>query len=262
MSPSGALPIIQDLRALEAIVPLAVTVLGTWFACMALTGWLAGRRGRADGLWTVLAIFSGPIALLAVLLLPRLERSPDPESFAGLPVVTTAPEWPQLDPPSPAITVIERFLSAAAGAVIGGIGASVAASFAAVEGPAMLVLVGAASGAIVGYALSGSLIDADRTRVLGVGLLAGVLVISVLALVTALAGALTGVDDFVDLLVLPLALVGAALLPLVLLITGVGVFAVTLPGGIVWAFMTDWVIRATRRHSPRDRATPRRAIAS
>jgi hypothetical protein len=56
-------------------------ILLLWFVNMAITGWLAGRRGRDGGLWAVIAFFTGPFALLAVVILPR--QIPPPESEAA-----------------------------------------------------------------------------------------------------------------------------------------------------------------------------------
>jgi hypothetical protein len=39
-------------------------------ACIALSGWIAERRGRSVKLWCWLAAFFGPIAPLALALLP------------------------------------------------------------------------------------------------------------------------------------------------------------------------------------------------
>ena len=49
---------------------------------MALTGWLAGRRGRDDGLWAVIGLLFGPLAVAALLILPR-RHGPDP--LEGMP---------------------------------------------------------------------------------------------------------------------------------------------------------------------------------
>lgn len=84
-----------DLGDLEAAAaangPLitAVTVfLIAWFTIMALTGWLAGRRNREGGLWAVFALFGGPIALLAVLLMKPKREKP-----------ALSPLWAQLEGP-------------------------------------------------------------------------------------------------------------------------------------------------------------------
>jgi hypothetical protein len=50
-------------------MPILAVSVGLWLANVGLTGWLAGRRGRDDGLWAVLALFLGPLALVAVLVL-------------------------------------------------------------------------------------------------------------------------------------------------------------------------------------------------
>ena len=62
----------QTWRALleGPLLPVAF-VLVLWFTNMALTGWLAGRKGRGDGDWALLALVLGPIALALVILLPR-----------------------------------------------------------------------------------------------------------------------------------------------------------------------------------------------
>jgi hypothetical protein len=58
-------------------MPVLAVIVGLWLANVALTGWLAGRRGRDDGLWAVLALFLGPLALIAVLVLPpKRARAP------------------------------------------------------------------------------------------------------------------------------------------------------------------------------------------
>jgi hypothetical protein len=65
----------------------AVTIfLIVWFSIVALTGWLAGRRNRESGLWAAFAIFFGPFALLALLLLPRRDKKP-----------ALSPLWEQLE---------------------------------------------------------------------------------------------------------------------------------------------------------------------
>ena len=74
MAPSPILWGIPDelQKLLAGWVPYAGIFFGLWFATIALTGWLARRRGRDDGLWAVAALFLGPIALVAVMLLPRV----------------------------------------------------------------------------------------------------------------------------------------------------------------------------------------------
>jgi hypothetical protein len=64
-----------------AFLQLVATLLVLWFVNMAVTGWLAIRKGREGGMWAVLAFFTGPIALLAILLKPR--KDPIPESEAA-----------------------------------------------------------------------------------------------------------------------------------------------------------------------------------
>ena len=52
-------------------IRLGATIIITWLICAGLAGWLAGRRNRDDGLWAVMGLFLGPIAVIAVLLLPK-----------------------------------------------------------------------------------------------------------------------------------------------------------------------------------------------
>ena len=53
-----------------ALVPIAAFLV-VWFTIMGLTGWLAGKRGRSSGDWALLALITGPLALLLVVVLPR-----------------------------------------------------------------------------------------------------------------------------------------------------------------------------------------------
>jgi hypothetical protein len=66
-------------------MPLIVAGMVLWFVSVALTGWVASRKGRDDGFWAVVALFIGPIALVAVCLLPRRSTIATP----SLPDVTS-----------------------------------------------------------------------------------------------------------------------------------------------------------------------------
>jgi len=66
--------------AMAAFIEFVATLLVVWFANMALTGWLAARKGREGGYWAVIALFTGPIALIAILLKPRQEPPPESEA--------------------------------------------------------------------------------------------------------------------------------------------------------------------------------------
>ena len=68
--PPSGLP--GDWRDLlnDALPGLGVIAL-LWFTNMAFSGWVAGLKGRDSGLWTIVALFIGPVALIAVLLLPK-----------------------------------------------------------------------------------------------------------------------------------------------------------------------------------------------
>jgi hypothetical protein len=83
----------DTLAALDALARsngpfiVAVTlVILVWLASIALTGWLAGRRNREGGNWSSLAMFLGPFALLALLLLRKPEKRP-----------ALTPLWDQLE---------------------------------------------------------------------------------------------------------------------------------------------------------------------
>ena len=78
---------LESTAAAQGPLITAVTVfLIVWFTIMGLTGWIAGRRNREGGLWAAMAFFLGPIALLAVLLLPRVAKEP-----------ALSPLWAQLE---------------------------------------------------------------------------------------------------------------------------------------------------------------------
>jgi hypothetical protein len=71
----GGLPDLNDL--LTGLIPAIAGILVLWFVNIALVGWLARRKAREDGLWAVIALFLGPIALLAILLASRKEQAPE-----------------------------------------------------------------------------------------------------------------------------------------------------------------------------------------
>ena len=78
---------LDGLARLSGPFLTAVAVfLVAWFSIVALTGWLAGRRNRESGLWAAFALFTGPIALGALLLLPRPSKKP-----------AMSPLWAQLE---------------------------------------------------------------------------------------------------------------------------------------------------------------------
>jgi hypothetical protein len=60
------------------VIKVAGTVLLLYFINVALVGWLARTKGRDDGVWAVLALFTGPIALIAILL--KAKQAPPPET--------------------------------------------------------------------------------------------------------------------------------------------------------------------------------------
>jgi hypothetical protein len=67
------------------IVTVTVIVL-VWLASIGLTGWLAARRNREGGNWSSLAMFFGPFALVALLLLRKPAKGP-----------ALSPLWEQLE---------------------------------------------------------------------------------------------------------------------------------------------------------------------
>ena len=238
----------EDLGALQELAPLFFGILLLWFLNMAATGWLARRRGRDDGLWAVIAFLLGPIALVAVALMPR-RQPPDP--FDGLPEasVTYTGEWPVLDVPTPPITPAQRLLGALLGAGVGAAGAAVIAGVGALQPIELYLSVGAASGGILGYVLSRFLIEADRTKVIGVGVGAGILVLSVAALLIGVASALRSIAaGETGIMALPLVLVTAALYPIVLALFAQGVLAVSITGAAIWAAATHLLLRRLASH--------------
>jgi cytochrome bd-type quinol oxidase subunit 2 len=51
-------------------IMIGALVILAWLVIVGLTGWLASRKHRDDGLWATLALFFGPFALIAILVLP------------------------------------------------------------------------------------------------------------------------------------------------------------------------------------------------
>jgi biotin transporter BioY len=72
----------EDAARLGPIVAAIFGVIAGWIIICAVTGWLAARKNRDSGLWTVLAFFTGPIALLAICLLDPAPRTADRPSGA------------------------------------------------------------------------------------------------------------------------------------------------------------------------------------
>ena len=74
-------PIPCDLDGfLQPWIIVGAVAIVAWLVIVGLTGWLALRRGRDDGLWAVIALFTGPVALVILFLLPRRAPTPEPAS--------------------------------------------------------------------------------------------------------------------------------------------------------------------------------------
>lgn len=70
----------------SSAIPFITGFLVGWFVLAGVTGWLAGRRNRDGGFWTVLSLCFGPFAIAALLVLPRRARRP-----------ALSPLWEQLE---------------------------------------------------------------------------------------------------------------------------------------------------------------------
>ena len=53
-----------------------------WLAFAALTAFVANARGRSTGIWFLLGVVLGPLALVAVLVMPRPGEAAAPEAEA------------------------------------------------------------------------------------------------------------------------------------------------------------------------------------
>ena len=216
---------------------------------MALAGWLAGRRGRDDGLWAVIGLFIGPLAVAALLILPR-RRGPDPlEGMPEAPATHTGDwsgnphKWPVIVRVPP-VSPIQRILGSGLGGAVGAAGAWLVATRAVFQAAEVLLLLGAASGVILGYILAGSLIDAERMKVIGVGLGAGVLALSVAGLLIGIANVVRlGFTDATTIIALSIAVVASVAYPITYALFSQGVFAVAILGGLVWAAATHVALR-------------------
>ena len=242
MSPHPGLPNLPA-RALADVLMVLGPVLLLWFANMALTGWLAGRRGWNDGAWTVVAIFLGPIALLVVLVAPgSRERLPANQVVLNPSGATYTPGWPRVVEPPP-ITIIQRLLGGLLGAAIAGFGAGIVASAGDLRPIEGYVLIGAAAGDLSGYWLSGAVKDATRGMLVALGVGAGFLVLSVTGLMIGMANAITAVaGGNAGIELIPLYLVAAAVFPLITVLFYPSVLAITLPAAMIWAAATQLVL--------------------
>ncbi|MEO8273305.1 MAG: hypothetical protein ABI620_04500 [Chloroflexota bacterium] len=61
------------------VIKFVGAVLLVYFINVAVVGWLARRKGRDDGVWAVLALFTGPFALVAILLKKKQAAPPEAE---------------------------------------------------------------------------------------------------------------------------------------------------------------------------------------
>jgi hypothetical protein len=52
-------------------LPEIIILLVIWVGLVALTAWLAAKKGYGPAPWTIIAIFFPLIALIVVLVLPR-----------------------------------------------------------------------------------------------------------------------------------------------------------------------------------------------
>lgn len=112
------------------------------------------------------------------------------------------------------------------------------------------IAIGAASGGILGYLLSGFLVEADRTKVIGIAVGAGILVLSVAAFLIGVVAALRLIAaGEAGILSLPLALVTATLYPIVVAIFAQGVLAVSITGAAIWAAATHLMLRRMAGHT-------------
>lgn len=233
----------MEMRMLGESLQFIAALLVAWFATMALTGWLAGRRGWDDGLWTVLAVFIGPLALLAVLLVPRRPRLPaDASADPDLGPPGYSAEFP-IGPAPRTITRRGRVLGALIGAAVGIVGAAVLVGLGKVEGAQVLLFVGAASPAIAGWWLGPTLLDADVWKMAGAGIAASFVVLSIagflIAIATLVPAMLQGASGFE---VLPLTLPAALLYPFVVAVMSPEVLVVSVPAGVLWAAATRWLL--------------------
>ncbi len=60
---------LDDASTWGPMLAVAAGFIVVWCAMAGLTGWLAGRKNREGGLWVLLGLLTGPIALLAICLL-------------------------------------------------------------------------------------------------------------------------------------------------------------------------------------------------
>jgi hypothetical protein len=253
---TGQLPDIEELRA---ILPAFAAIVVTWLVIMAVTGWLAGRRGRDDGLWAVIGLLLGPVAPVLLLLLPRRERTgpletmpPTPPGYTGEWPAREAPgttldatdDWPVLVRAAPPLTQAQRLLGGGLGGVGGVAGAGALKALGATEPIELLLLLGGAAGTTIGYLLSGALLEADRARVAWIGVAAGMLALSVAALLIGLAGFVQDVAANPTAIAgLPVVLLAAAIYPVVLAFVTQGILAVGVLAGLGWAALTSWLLR-------------------
>ena len=247
-------PAAWDTQALRDLVVWIVAIFLVWFVNMAITGLIARRQGRDDGLWALIAFLIGPLALVTLLVAPRsfLRRSaPDPTLAAP----ADAPEWQpheegwlQLAYPPPPITVGQRLLAAVLGAALGG--GAAALLLAAADRPAISleIVVWSMAGAVAGFLLSGELIGAERARLFRVGVAAAGLVIVVAELIVNVLIELQRESIGAIRIFSIMIAAGASIVsPIIYALFAQGLLAAALAGGLVWAALMSRLLRRDER---------------
>jgi hypothetical protein len=245
---------ISDSIQLRAAVLAVGAFFLVWFVSMAITGLVARRQGRDDGLWAVLAFFLGPLALLVLLVAPRssLRRAArDPTTE----IPTAAPAWRAHDKGwveltyGPSITLWQRLLGAVVGGALAGGLAGVLSLAGGDSTTSVAPVVWSMAGAVVGYVLSGALIDAEGGRVIGVGVVAGALAIAVAELLARLMGSMPDLSGgALAIFDIVLVAVSSILFPIVYALFAQGLLAAALVGGLIWATLTQWLLRLGSEH--------------
>ena len=241
-----------DTRSFESTLLTVTAILVVWFVLIGLTGWLAGRRNWDDGLWALLALLTGPIALLIVLLAPKRLSPPSTHTGATYREAAAAPDWPVFPEREARITRSQRRFSTAVAGLVGGSAARIVAGDLQPI-PVMLtfVVAGTIATAMVGRWRAPTLVGATVVRTVWTVVVTAVVAMSISAFLTV---AVTGVPVSVAGAHGPAeysAYLGAAILyPVVSALIYPPPLLISIVAAAVWALATSLLVRQASASSP------------
>lgn len=255
MTAGATIPGGFDPRFLEAVLPtLTISIIG-WFVLVAATGWLAGRRNWDDGLWALLALLTGPVAFVIVLLAPKALSPATPFEGATFREAAAAPDWPVFPAREARMASRQRTISTLVAALLGAMGAAAQVTDEVRLYAAVIIGAGGIAAAVVARWLAPSLVNASNLWRFWVALSTATLALSIAAVLTvAVVGAAGVLQRSVELVALPFYMAAAAFSPFVSALFEPAPFLIAIAVAGFWVVLTS-ALAARAPGAPPLRAT-------